>query len=58
MIALMTSGVAFAGYYFNLLSVTDGRWGYVFLLIAAMQLSIYWLLGLLDKRVSQYVVGT
>ncbi len=57
-IALMTSGVAFAGYYFNLLSVTDGRWGYVFLLIAAMQLSIYWLLGLLDKRVSQYVVGT
>jgi UDP-N-acetylmuramyl pentapeptide phosphotransferase/UDP-N-acetylglucosamine-1-phosphate transferase len=57
-IALMTSGVAFAGYYFNLLSVTDGRWGYVFLLIAAMQLSMYWILGLLDRRVSQYVVET
>lgn len=57
-IALMTSGVAFAGYYFNLLSATDGRWGYVFLLITAMQLSIYWILGLLDRRVSQYVVGS
>jgi hypothetical protein len=53
----MTSGVAFAGHYFELLLATDGQWGYVFLVIACLQLILYWTLGLVDKRVSQYVVG-
>jgi UDP-GlcNAc:undecaprenyl-phosphate/decaprenyl-phosphate GlcNAc-1-phosphate transferase len=57
LIVLMTSGVAFAGHYLELLSATDGQWGYVFLVIACLHLFFYWALGLVDQRVSQYVVG-
>ena len=57
-IALMTSGTAFLGLYFDVLEATDARWGYAFLVILAIHLSLYRALGTTDQKAVRASLGS
>lgn len=56
LIVMSTSGVAGAGYYFDLMSLTDNRWVYVFIAISLCQLVTYAFIGHVDQRFTQHGV--